>query len=903
LDEVLRSLRRGESHSLVLTGDAGIGKTALLEYLIDAAEEIRVVTASGVESEMELAFASLHQLCTPFVDRIGDLPAPQREALDVIFGRSAGNAPDQFLVGLAVLSLLSRVAEEQPLLCVVDDAQWLDEASAFVLAFVTRRLLAEPLAFVYAARTLDGTLEQLPTLEVRGLTHDDADVLLESAVPFLIDERIRERILRETHGNPLALLELPRGLTPTQLAGGFRIMEAGALSGRIEESFVRRLQPLPAETQQLLLLAAADPTGDPVLLWRGAERLGIAPDAADEARYQQLVSIGQLVTFRHPLVRSAVYRSARMPERRAVHLALADETDPDADPDRRAWHFASAAAGPDEKVAAELEQSAARAQARGGLAAAAAFLQRAVELSADARHARTRALDAAHASLNAGGYDAALAMLAVAKSGSLDDLEQGRLQLLEGMAAYAQRRGSDAPPLLLRAARTLASLDASLARETYLDAWGAALFAGKLARGGSLYDVSVQARAALPPSGRSRACDVLLDGFSTLFTDGRPAATSFLKRAATEFAGDAATVDEVRRWGWLATVGAVVVWDYENCVAIAERDVQLAREAGALTVLAVALNILTQAVAMSGDFTRAEQLIEEANLVTDATGTQVLQYGALYLRAFQGRAADVARLGDATTREANASGQGTALEFVDLANAVICNGTGRSREAIAPAQAAADATPELVVAGWALLELIEAAARSGELEIANRALERLADRNVVDKTDWGCGVEARSRALLADDASAESLYREAIQRLERTALRPELARAHLLYGEWLRRRDRELDARRELHAAHDQFTEIGMEAFAERARGELNAAGEKVEKRVLETRDDLTPQERQIARLASDGLTNPEIGSRLVLSQRTVEWHLSKVFAKLGVRSRRDLPNALSSPGAAQAAN
>jgi DNA-binding CsgD family transcriptional regulator len=894
LDELVSAIGRGESRSLVLRGEAGIGKTALLEYLIESASNITVVRAVGLEAEMELAYAGLHQLCSPLLDRLTRLPVPQRRALEVVFGLSDGAPPDRFLVGLAVLGLLSEVAEERAVLCVVDDAQWLDQASALTLAFAARRLFADPIGIVFAAREPGPALTRLDEVEVGGLRNGDARALLGLSVMFKVDQRVRDRIVAETRGNPLALLELPRGLTPMQLAGGFGLLEAPALTGRIEESFVRRFELLPEETQHLLLVAAAEPVGDPLLLWRAAERLGIAPAAAEAAKADELLAISGRVTFRHPLVRSAVYRSAAPEQRRAVHLALAEVTDQAIDPDRRTWHLAAAAAGPDEEVAGELERSAGRAQARGGLAAAAAFLERSVALSADPEHRTRRALTAAEVSLSAGAYEPALALLDVAEAGALDALQRGRLELLQGVAAYSQRRGSDAPPLLLRAAKTLEALDPKLARDTYLDAWSAALFAGKLARAGSLYDVSREARRAPPGSDPPRARDLLLDGLALLLTDGRSSATPILQQAATEFAGDGAGVEEVLRWGWLATVGAVVVWDYENCVAISDRGVRLARDSGALTVLAVALNILTQAVAMGGDFATAEQLIAEADAVREATGTQVLQYGALYLRAFQGREAEVWTLADDTAREAAAGGQGTAVEFADLARAVVHNGLGRYREALAPAQAAADATPELVVAGWALGELVEAAAGSGATSVARSALGRLAERNQYRSTDWGLGVEARSRALLAEGSQAESLYREAIERLDRTRLRPELARAHLLYGEWLRRETRRADARAQLRAADDQLTSIGMEAFAQRARTELLATGERVRRRSVEAQADLTAQERQIAQLARDGLSNPEIGARLFLSPRTVEWHLRKVFTKLGIRSRHKLPTALA---------
>jgi DNA-binding CsgD family transcriptional regulator len=894
LDGLIGDLRRGESRSLVLRGEAGIGKTALLEYLVESAPDLRVVRAIGVESEMELAYASLQQLCAPLLERLERLPAPQRQALEIVFGLSAGAAPDRFLVGLGVLSLLSEVAEERPLLCVVDDAHWLDQASAMTLAFVARRLLAEPVGIVFAAREPGEELRHVPELEVQGVRDGDARALLSSAVRFVLDERVRDRIIAETRGNPLALLELPRGWTATQLAGGFGMLETHALSGRIEESFVRRLEALPQDSRSLLLVAAAEPLGDPLLLLRACERLGIAASAV-EAATDELLALGERVTFRHPLVRSAVYRSAAAQERRAVHLALAQATDRDVDPDRRAWHLASAAAGPDEQVALELERSAGRAQARGGLAAAASFLQRAVALTGDSARRADRALAGAEASVQAGMFDVAGRLLATAEVGPVDELQRARLDLLRAEAAYSESRGSEAPALLLRAAKSLDALDPGLARDTYLDAWSAALFAGRLATNGSLHHVSREALARPRPAGPQRPSDLLLHGFSLAFTDGRRAAAPVLERAARGFAGDDAALDEVLRWGWLATAAAVMAWDYETCVAVGTRAVVLAREAGALTVLAVSANVLAQAMALGGDSGSAASLIAEADSVTEATGSQVAPYGALVLGGLQGREAEAAPLIDATIQDATAWGQGTAVQYAHWARSILLNGLGRYHEALTAAQDASDDTPELFVSVWALSELVEAAVRTEDAARARGALERLAEATRAAETDWGLGIAARARALLSGDETAERLYREAIERLGRTRLRPELARAHLLYGEWLRRRNRRVDARAQLRAAHDQLASIGMEAFAERARNELLATGEKVRKRAVETREDLTAQERQIAHLAREGLSNPEIGARLFLSPRTVEWHLRKVFAKLGVRSRRELANALPS--------
>jgi DNA-binding CsgD family transcriptional regulator len=893
LDGLVAEISRGEGRALVLRGEAGIGKTALLQYLIASASDLHVVRAVGVESEMELAFASLHQLCAPMLGRLDRLPGPQRHALEIVFGLSEGAAPDRFLVGLAVLSLFSEVAEDRPLLCVVDDAHWLDRASALTLAFVARRLLAEPVGIVFATREPNEELRHVPELEVHGLRNGDAGALLGSAVRFILDERIRNRIIAETHGNPLALLELPRGLTAGELAGGFGLLGPQGLPGRIEESFLRRLELLPGDARRLLLVAAAEPLGDPTLLWRAAARLGIEPAAAGHVDADDLLAVGEQVTFRHPLVRSAVYRAATVDERRVVHLALAEATDRAIDPDRRAWHLAAATSGPDEEVAVELERSAGRAQARGGLASAAAFLQRAVALTLDPERRAARALDAADLGLRAGAFDAARAMMAAAEVGPLDELQRARLDLLRAEAAYSESRGSAAPALLLRAAHTLEPLDPQVARETHLDAWSSALFAGGLAGSTSLHDVSRDVQAARVQAEHPRPSDFLLAGLSLAFTEGRFTAAPVLGQAATGFAGEEASVEEVLRWGWLATAAAVMVWDHETCLAVATRSVDLAREAGALTVLAVNVNVMAQAVVLGGEFDRAASLIAEADSVTEATGTRVAPYGALVLAGYQGRETRASALIDATIEEFTAGGQGTAVQYARWARSVLLNGLCRYPEASVAAQEASDDTPELFVSVWAAIELLEAATRCGDTRLAHHALSRVLAATAVARTGWALGIAARSRALVSEGEVADDLYREAIERLRDTRLRPELARAHLLYGEWLRRENRRVDARGQLRTAEELLNGLGMEAFAERAAQELRATGGVARKRQVETRDELTAHEQQIAELARDGLSNPQIGARLFLSPRTVEWHLRKVFSKLGIRSRRELARAL----------
>jgi DNA-binding CsgD family transcriptional regulator len=889
LDDLVSAVRGGESRSVVLRGEAGIGKTALLGYLVASASDLRVVRAVGVESDMELAFASLHQLCSPLLDRIEELPAPQRRALETVFGLSDGAAPDRFLVGLAVLSVFAAEAEQRPLVCVVDDAQWLDRASALTLAFVARRLLAERVGIVFAAREPGLELQHVDGLEVRGLRNGDARALLRSTLRFKLDERVLDRFIAAMRGNPLALLELPRGLTATQLAGGFGLPEAQAVTGRIEESFVRRVSAVSDDARRLLLLAAAEPIGDPLLLLRAAEQLGIAVSAVD-AETDGLLALSERVTFRHPLVRSAVYRTAALEERRAAHRALAAATDSEFDPDRRAWHLAAAATGPDEQVASELERSAGRAQTRGGAAAAAAFLQRAVALTADPARRADRALAAAQASIQAGSFDAVLRLLATAETGPLDELQRARVNLLRGNVAFALGAATDAPPPLLEAARRFESLNLELARETYLTAWGAASMAGQ---GDVILEIWAAVRALAPTSGAPGPLELLLEGMAQLTVEGHAAAAPTLQRAAEALLE--MPVEDALRWGWAAIGASTALWDDEGMRAISARLVRLVRDAGVLAQLPLHLASLALSTSWTGDLAGVASLIAEAESVAAATGTAFAPFTLMRLRALQGRAVEAAALISETIEHASFGGQGIAATNAHWAAAVLYNGLARYDEAASAAREATSNTFEPWVSTFALAELVEAAIRGGDAQVAREALEQLAATTRPSGTDFALGIEARCRALLSDEAAADELYREAIERLGCTRLRPELARARLLYGEWLRRKNRRVDARAQLRAAYDQFTSIGMEAFAERARGELLATGEKVRKRSLEARDELTAQERQIARLARDRLSNPEIGAQLFLSPRTVEYHLRNVFTKLGIRSRRELASALPS--------
>jgi DNA-binding NarL/FixJ family response regulator len=893
LDRLLECVRGGRSGVLVVVGEAGIGKTALLDYAAESAFGFRVVRTGGVESEMELPFAALHQLCAPMLDRRERLPGPQRDALRVAFGLSAGHPPDRFLVALAVLSLLAEAAKEQRLLVVVDDTQWLDGASAQALAFVARRLLAEPLALVFATREPSNELTGLPELHVEGLGDDDARALLGSVVHARLDEGVEQRVLAEARGNPLALLELPRGFTTSALAGGFGIPVAAPLSRRIEESFHRRLVTLPADTRQLLVIVAAEPVGDPVRVWRAAELLGIRADAAEAAEAEDLLTFGARATFRHPVVRSVVYQSASLQERRAAHRALAHVTDPRLDPDRRAWHRAHAAPGPDEEVASELVRSASRAQARGGLSAAAAFLEKAAVLTLEPARRAERALAAAQAKHQAGAFDVALGLLATAEAAPLNELQRAQVDLLRAQIAFARTRGSDTPSLLSAAAKRLEPLDPGLARETHLEALWAAVRSGRFAKAEGVVEAAQAAtlRAGQEPS---RAIDLLLEGVVARLTRGYELAAPTVARALAAFRAEGFRRENIA-WCWLGCQLAMDVWDDRSCEEIVSGLVRIARERGGLTVLPFALNYSAAHQLFIGEFGVAEQLVKEAEAITAATRNEPIADFSVLLAAWRGDRERTYALREAAIEAATERGEGFAVEVAEWAATVLHNGLGDYTDSTAAAERACG-HDGLGFGVWVLPELIEAAVRSGDRQTAEVAFERLAERSSTSATEWARGVEAAARALLSEEFEAEELYLEAIEQLGRSRVVVLRARAHLLYGEWLRRERRKFDARRQLRQAHELFQQFGAEAFAERARVELNATGERARKRTPEARDELTPQEAQIARLAAEGETNKEIAAQLFISASTVDYHLRKAFCKLGVKSRSQLARHVLTP-------
>jgi DNA-binding CsgD family transcriptional regulator len=890
LDAILARVRAGESEALVIRGEAGIGKTALLHHAARQASGFRVAQLAGVEAEMELPFAGVHQLFAALPDRLDAIPEPQREALAVALGLAGGAPPDRFLVGLALLSLLAAVADERPVLCLVDDAQWLDAASAQAVGFVARRLRAESVALVLAVREPTGghEFEGLPELTLEGLSELDAGILLASAVPGRLDTHIADRIVAESRGNPLALLELPPRMTAAELAGGFSLPGAAELPTRIEGHYLGRVRELPEATQELMLVAAAEPLGDPEVVLRAARRLDIDTSAAGPAENAQLLEIGRRAKFRHPLVRSAVYRAAPPVSRQRVHQVLAEVSRTDGDADRRAWHRALATTRADEDVAAELEESAGRAQARGGVAATAAFLQRATALTPESGPRTRRALAAAAATVQAGDFASARGLLATAEAGSLDELQRAQVDLLRAQLAFVSSRGTDATPLLLAAARRLEGLDIAAARETYIDAFSAALFGARLNGEVGLPEVADAARSAVRPSDNGRATSELLLDALVALTGDYAKAVPLCQLAVQRLAGGDASAQERMRWLWQGCVISLEIWDDEHAWSLSRSSVEFARTTGTLSELALALSAYTPVLVFCGDLAGAASSVVETAAVEEATGIRAAPYGALMVHAWQGRERETTELVDATDREAGARGEGIGLAIGAYARAVLSNGLARYDDALAAATTASSHR-EVVAENWGLSELVEAATRCGRSDLAAQALDRLSAKASAAGTDWALGLQARARALLAEGADADQWYRTAIEHLHRTRIQAQLARTHLLYGEWLRRQGRRRDARAELEVAREACESMGMHAFAERAENELVGTGEKRRTSVAEARDELTAQERQIAELARDGLSNPQIGARLFLSTRTVEWHLRHVYSKLAIRSRREL--------------
>lgn len=897
LAELLAATRRGQGGVVVLRGEAGIGKTALLANLVEGASGVRVLQISGAETELELAYAGVQQLCTPVMGLIGRLPGPQADALQVALGRKAGVAPDRLLVGLAVLTLLGEAGAAAPVVCVIDDAQWVDSASMQALALVARRILADPVAMVFATRDsgADQTLAGHPELVLRGLADHEARLLLASVVPGRINDRVRETVLSEAAGNPLALLELHKALTRDDLAGGYGLPNATSTQTQIERTFVRQIEGLPADTRLLLLVAAAEPVGRPEWLWAAAHRLGVGREAVAAAEAAGLIVAEGGVRFRHPLIRTASYRSSSASARRRAHAALASSIAGSAADDYRAWHRAHAADAPDAQIADELEHLAHRARARGGIAAAASFLEFAAGLTPDPPGRARRALDAAMAKLDAGMPDPAAQLVATAQDTTDDELVVARCELLRAKMAFAASRGVDAPPLLLAAAKRIGLLDPLESRKAYLGAVMASILVGRMSteQHNSAPAVAAAARGAPPAPRPPRAIDLLLDGLVVRLTRGYPPAVTLLHDGISEYRREleAGAIDA--RWHDLTSRVCLDLFDQDSYNFLVAREVEELRAAGALTMLPVALVTYAGICVTAGKFEQAAAVLEESAAIITATGAPVRPLINTYLAAYRGQE-QLCREGvDATIKEAERRGEGYDVSVALYAEAVLHSGLGNYRAALDAASSGAR-FDDLGMCGYLLAELIEAAARCNEDDAAAEALARLLERTNASGTPTAHGIGARSTALTSSGSVADAAYREALAHLERSPAVVYLARTHLIYGEWLRREKRRADAREQLRIAHDMFTRMGAEGFARRARRELTATGETVHTRVAtETTSELTTQENHIARLARDGYTNIEIAGQLFISPRTVEWHLRKIFAKLGVASRRELRTAL----------
>ncbi|XVV16209.1 helix-turn-helix transcriptional regulator [Actinoplanes sp. CA-131856] len=886
LDRVLRAVREGQSRALVLRGEAGTGKTALLRYLASEAgrdDEVRVLRTAGVESESEIAYSALQRLCAPLAGELDRLPAPQRAALSVAFGLSAGQTPELLVLGMATLGLLS--AHGRPVVCLIDDVQWLDRLSGLILAFVARRLKAESVALVFGARdpAPEPILTDLPEITVEGLPEAEAGELLDAVLTGPVDARVRDRILAETRGNPLALLELTRGLSAAELAFGFGGCAPAPLEGRVEAGFRRRIAALPAPTRMALITAAVEPVGDVLLLGRALDRLGLSLEAAAPAEIDGLIEIGTAVRFSHPLVRSAAWRSAGVPELREVHRALAEATDGDRDPDRRAWHRAHATVGPDQEVATELEKSADRALARGGRSAAAAFLERAAELTRDQKRRGALLVAAAGTRAHAGSYAQVPDLLAAAEIGPLSELDRARVERLRAHVAFAVTHGRESGPALLAAAVRLRSLDPVAARDTFLSAIGAALYAGRLG-GDDLRRAALAARDAVVGDGFR---DRLLAGLTTWILDGRDPALPLLASAL-----DAMTDPEDLSLIWLASPVAHELHRMDDAARMSERAVAFARDTGALSLLPTALALQARSLLYAGSFAPAARLLDELDAAVRLTGGAVTQPTHLVLAAYRGRERQALELIEEQLRDADAWNDGRRHTMAAHAKAVLYNGLGDHRAALAAARESA-AYADLGLQQWPLLELVEAAVHIGDQAAAAAARASLRERTATVDTPWSRGMQALADGLAGAD---EQSFRVAIEELSAPSTALEAHRARLLFGEWLRRAGRRAEARLHLRTAFEAFTEMGAEGFAARASRELAACGGTTIVRTVadpRTTEKLTPQESAIAALAVQGRTNIEIAGSMFLSPRTVEWHLRKIYAKLGIASRRELTAVL----------
>jgi DNA-binding CsgD family transcriptional regulator len=895
LNALLQGVRGGLGGAVVLRGEAGIGKTALLNAVIDAAGGLSVVRLEGVESEMQLGYAALHRLVRRYLHRLDHLPEPQRDALQSAFGLTAMAPADRFMVALATLSLLGDVAKDEPLLVIIDDAQWLDHESVASLVFVARRLHADQMALVFAVRdSLDtGTLFQgIPELRISGLDEGAARDLLSASVVDPVSHHVAGRIIAVTRGNPLALQELSGELTPEHLAEHEPLPDPLPIGELIEARFLRQVRLLPDDTQLLLLAAAADPEGDRDTLWRASSVLGVSAVALEPAADSGLVVLHPRIEFRHPLVRSAVYSGATATDRRRVHHALAEVMNAETDPDRKALHMASAALGPDEGLAAALEQSAAQARARGGYVAESSFLARSASLTPDPHRQAGRLLLAAQAAFLAGNVGYSESLLGQARPLLSSTFERAQAQRLDGHLRYPLGQPHLAPSLLLGAAKAFGPAHPVLSHHSLIDAFQACGVSLEFTEGTTGSEIGQTALESLAlQGGATTPADVLLKAFALRYCEGYTAAVPAMRDAVRAQAD--MSFEEVNRWNYLAAILAIELWDEAENRNTMTRLESAARATGALPALQVALAGLATIDRRAGRFNEARERYAELHDVALAIGefVDVLDLFDAELLCWQGD--EQARAKVAHLMEGGAAFcYATLIYSANLSLSTLELAEGRYEAALAAALKVTRGDG----LGWsseAIPNVVEAAVRCGDTSSATDALECLIERAAASGTPWSLGLLARCRALVTDGSGAAVLYEEGLSRLGQTSLRTEVARTHLVYGEWLRRQKRRTEARDQLRRAYEMFDTMGARPFAERARVELLATGERARARSVETTHDLTSREMQVARLAAQRATSREIAGQLFISANTVDYHLRKVFQKLGVTSRRDLTGVL----------
>ena len=885
LESFRETLMSGSSAALVVHGEAGIGKTTLLERFRTTQTSCQVLSISGTESEMELPWAALHQLCTPLLVHLEGIPGPQRAALETAFGTSAEGAAEPFLCGLAVLALLTDAAARSPVICAIDNADALDQASLKTLGFVGRRLLAESVGLLFVTRDVPADLARLPAIHIAGLADDDAGALLDTVTRAELDPAVRRQLIAETYGNPLAIVELARHGHLRRLAGGYQMPDGAPIAGQIEASFLETARALDPAAQRVLLLAAAEPTGDAALLRRAALGTGLELPAEDEA-LRRLVSLQPTVRFRHPLVRSAIYAKASDGDRRAAHRALADAFEPADDPVRRVWHLAQSLDGPDAAMAEALERTADSVQKRGGSAAVAAFLARAAALTPDAASRARRELGAARARLQSGDPDGALSLLSLAEARGLDARLSAHAQLLRGQLSFHTTRGGEAPDLLLAAARALAPCDPALSRDTYLAARNAAVFAGSLASGENVGSIARAILAEAPVVDPAGPADLLLRAAAQLDAYGPAHAARAVRTATRALLAEGLPNDQL---GLLWTAGGLAMdtFDDQGMVTLQEAALDIARRDGRLEMTVLAAVNFGGVKQRRGDLPGATALFQEAIAICEAIGAPPPRSTLLGIPAQTGDLEQFNEMAESIVEAATDTHEGYVLTLAHGLAARVHLAHRQYRTALDCCHKALAAGLFTMVWVYAL-DYAESAARAGDDAEVAEARDYLDTITAAADTAWARALRALSRALLDDSVDPEPLYRESVAEFTATGQIPCSARAQLLFGEWLRRAGRRQESRIQLRSASQLLSSSGCAAFATRARRELSRLGEKTRRQPC-LNDELTPQELQVAEMAAVGLSNREIAQRLYLSHRTVGAHLYRIYSKLGITSRTQL--------------